>query len=190
MPPRQPRRPLPVGCGAQDWSWRLRICQTSAVSKGWKALWHPCEREKSLGNSPPWWRAFVRNPWFEGIYSSQALQGSVSLSGTCFLFHFSARHHSLEFSNSSCWSWAEEEGHGWLFQWNGAASSTRRLLFWMNSASDVGLIIFKSRTRLTRFFDPHSQWTDKQKANWHRLVKKKKIKKWTNWAPPAVKEIC
>lgn len=58
------------------------------------------------------------------------------------------------------------------FQWNGAASSTRQLL-WMNSASGVGLIIFKSRTRLTRFFDPHSQWTDKQKANWHRLVKKK-----------------
>lgn len=36
------------------------------------------------------------------------------------------------------------------FQWNGAASSTRQL--WMNSASGVGLIIFKSRTRLTRFF--------------------------------------
>lgn len=44
----------------------------------------------------------------------------------------------------------------------------------MNSASGVGLIIFKSRTRLTRFLDPHLQWTDKQKANWHRLVKKKK----------------
>lgn len=75
-----------------------------------------------------------------------------SVRGPAFCFTFQLGHHSLEFSNSSCWSWAEEEGHGWLFQWNGAASSTRRVLFWMNSASDVGLIIFKSRTRLTRFF--------------------------------------
>lgn len=60
---------------AQDWFWRLRVCQTSAVSKGWKGLWHACEREKSAWQLPS---------LMEGVYPKFLVWRHVFFPGFCF----------------------------------------------------------------------------------------------------------